>query len=169
VITQATTIKLALAAVAVMTLANVGLYVQREQARAELIKYRAEVAESTQRAEAQARQTETTLRTEAETLRTKMAKEAKDAKTRQDRLVADIRAGTQRMSIAAACPAPLASQAGEDTAAAPGDGADSARAELDHEAAAALIAIAADGDQAIRERNACVAAYNKIRQLMSEE
>ena len=167
-INQTLTIKLALAAVAVMTLATVGVYVQREQARADLAKYRAEVAGATQRAEAQARQTETTLRTEAETLRTKLAKESEDAKTRQNRLVADIRSGTQRMSIAAACPTP-AGQAGEDPAAAPGNGADSARAELDPEVAATLVAIAADGDQAIRERNACIAAYNQVRQLMSEE
>jgi hypothetical protein len=163
---QNATVKLAGVLMLILLIAAGAMRHQRDQARADLANYRAEVAEATQRAEAQARQTETTLRTEAETLRTKLAKEAEDAKTRQNRLVADIRAGTQRMSIAAACP-PAASQAGADSAAAPGNGAEGARAELDPEAAATLVAIAADGDQAIRERNACIAAYDNIRDTLN--
>lgn len=140
---------------------------QRDQARTDLANYRAEVAEATQRAEAQARQNENTLRTESETLRAKLAQEAEDAKTRQTRLVADIRSGAQRLSIAAACPTP-AGQAGADPAAAPSF-ADGQRAELDRTAAEALVAIAADGDTAIRERNACIEQYNAVRTTLTQD
>jgi len=129
--------------------------------------HQSETALSTLLASEAARAKEATLLAATTALREQLHQEKRSAKANQDRLIADIRAGAQRLSIAATCPAPPASQAGEDTAAAPGDGADSARAELDPEAAATLVAIAADGDQAIRERNACIAAYDNIRDTLN--
>ena len=81
------------------------------------------------------------------------------AKTERDRFNADVRSGAMRLSI------PLASgqcTATADTAAAAGH-RHQARAELDPATAAALDAIAGDGDDATRQLNACIDAYNLVR------
>ena len=81
------------------------------------------------------------------------------AKTNRDRFNADVRSGAVRLSIPVAsgqC-APTA-----DSAAAAGD-QHQARAELDPATAAALDAIAGDGDDATRQLNACIDAYNLVR------
>ena len=125
-----------------------------------------ETAMATTRASEAARKKETQLRAEVTARSAKLAEEKRRAKIREDRLVADIRSGTQRMSIAARCPAP-AGQTGADTATAAGSGPEGARAELDSTTAATLVAIAADGDNAIRERNACIQQYNAIREALN--
>ncbi|WP_257638203.1 lysis system i-spanin subunit Rz [Janthinobacterium sp. UMAB-56] len=81
------------------------------------------------------------------------------AKTERDRFNADVRSGAVRLSI------PVASgqcAAITDTATAAGDRYQ-ARAELDPATAAALDAIAGDGDDATRQLNACIDAYNLVR------
>ncbi|WP_426074183.1 lysis system i-spanin subunit Rz [Janthinobacterium sp. DSP2-3-3] len=81
------------------------------------------------------------------------------AKTERDRFNADLRSGAVRLSIPIAsgqCPATA------DTAAA-ADHRIEARAELDAATAAALDAIAGDGDDATRQLNACIDAYNTVR------
>ena len=137
---------------------------QRDHARAALADYRREVAEATARAERKAREAETMLRDQADQLRSQLTQETKNANDAQDRLVAGIRSGAQRLSVAAHCPA--AGQASSDSAAATGAG-NPARAELDPQAAEDLVAIAADGDAAIRERNACIQAYERVRSVLS--
>lgn len=67
------------------------------------------------------------------------------------------RAGTERLSIATTACLP----AGADATPAQPD--PQARAELDGPTAETLVAIAADGDHAIRQLNACVDSYNAVR------
>ncbi|QDG73527.1 lysis system i-spanin subunit Rz [Janthinobacterium tructae] len=81
------------------------------------------------------------------------------AKTERDRFNDDVRSGAVRLSI------PVAS--GHCTATADSAAAAShqhqARAELDPATATALDAIAGDGDDATRQLNACIDAYNTVR------
>ena len=88
-----------------------------------------------------------------------LTQEQTHAKTERDRFNDDVRSGAVRLSI------PVASDqcaATADAAAAPGY-RHQARAELDPATAAALDAIAGDGDDATRQLNACIDAYNLVR------
>lgn len=81
------------------------------------------------------------------------------AKTERDRFSLDVRSGAVRLSIPVAggqCAAVA------DTSTAAGH-RNQARAELDPATAAALDAIAGDGDDATRQLNACIDAYNLVR------
>ncbi|KAB8060476.1 lysozyme [Janthinobacterium violaceinigrum] len=81
------------------------------------------------------------------------------AKTERDRFNDDVRSGAVRLSI------PVASgqcAAITDPTTTAGHRIE-ARAELDPATAAALDAIAGDGDDAIRKLNACINAYNTVR------
>ena len=84
------------------------------------------------------------------------------AQTDRDRFMADVRSGAIRLSIPVTRQCPSASASATDSAAA-GSDRQQARAELDGAAAAALDAIASDGDAATRQLNACIDAYNLIR------
>ncbi len=88
-----------------------------------------------------------------------LTQEQTHAKTERDRFNDDVRSGAVRLSI------PVAS--GQCAAAADSAAAAShrhqARAELDPATAAALDAIAGDGDDATRQLNACIDAYNLVR------
>ena len=77
-------------------------------------------------------------------------KDKLDAQQKINQLRADVASGAQRLSIRASCSATAASGAAE------------ARAELDPKTADDLIAITADGDQAIIELNSCIDLYNKF-------
>ncbi|PHV16340.1 lysozyme [Janthinobacterium sp. BJB303] len=88
-----------------------------------------------------------------------LTQEQTHAKTERDRFNDDVRSGAVRLSI------PVASghcAATADPTAAASD-QHQARAELDAATAAALDAIAGDGDDATRQLNACIDAYNLIR------
>ena len=88
-----------------------------------------------------------------------LTQEQTRAKTERDYFNADVRSGAVRLSI------PIASAqcaATADSAAAAGH-QHQARAELDPATAAALDAIAGDGDDATRQLNACIDAYNTVR------
>ena len=81
------------------------------------------------------------------------------AKTERDRFNIDVRSGAVRLSI------PVASDqctAVADTAIAASH-RHQTRAELEPAIAAALDAIAGDGDDATRQLNACIDAYNTVR------
>lgn len=71
-----------------------------------------------------------------------------------DRLDADLRSGALRLSIR------TTGQAGVNHGAAPGPG--QTRADIDPADAAALVRIAADGDNAIRDLNTCIDGYNAV-------
>lgn len=88
-----------------------------------------------------------------------LTQEQTHAKTERDRFNADVRSGAVRLSIpvtSGQCAAPA------DTGPAAGNRSQ-ARAELDPATAAALDAIAGDGDDATRQLNACIDAYNTVR------
>jgi hypothetical protein len=88
-----------------------------------------------------------------------LTQEQSHAKTERDRFNTDVRSGAVRLSI------PVASgqcAAITDTAAAAGDRYQT-RAELEPATAVALDAIAGDGDDATRQLNACIDAYNLVR------
>jgi phospholipase/lecithinase/hemolysin len=88
-----------------------------------------------------------------------LTQEQTHAKTERNRFNADVRSGAVRLSI------PVTSgqcAASADTATA-ADHRHQARAELDPATAAALDAIAGDGDDATRQLNACIDAYNTVR------
>ena len=72
-----------------------------------------------------------------------------------DRLDTDLRSGALRLSIR------TTSQAGGNHGATAGPG--QARADIDPEDAQALVRIAADGDNAIRDLNTCIDGYNAVR------
>jgi len=80
----------------------------------------------------------------------------RDAKDKVTKLQSDIASGELRLSIATR---PV--QACSDSTSASGDS--TSRAELDPEASKSLIAITADGDNAIRSLNACIQIYNQVR------
>ena len=89
-----------------------------------------------------------------------LTQEQSHAKAERDRFNDDVRSGAVRLSIPVAggqCAATA------DSATAAGHRRET-RAELDPAAAAALDAIAGDGDDATRQLNACIDAYNLIRE-----
>jgi hypothetical protein len=94
---------------------------------------------------------ESSMRDEAAATTAKLEKEKRDAQIKVDQLRADVAAGAVRLSVRASC------SSGAST------GYSEARAELDPKTADDLIAIAADGDQAIIELNSCIDFYNNLR------
>ena len=88
-----------------------------------------------------------------------LTQEQTHAKTERDHFNDDVRSGAVRLSI------PVASGhcAATADAAAAASHRHQTRAELDPATAAALDAIAGDGDDATRQLNACIDAYNLVR------
>ena len=70
-------------------------------------------------------------------------------------------ARTGRMRL----PAPSCPQASTNASAAPGNSTDAS--ELERQTIEALIDIAAEGDKAITRLNACVSAYNEVRNIIN--
>lgn len=103
--------------------------------------------------QAEVERIESKMQDEAAATTAKLEKEKRDAEIKVNQLRADVAAGAVRLSVRASC---SASTAAGDT---------EARAELDPKAADDLITIAADGDQAIRELNACIDFYNNLRTI----
>jgi prophage endopeptidase len=102
-------------------------------------------------------------RTDIDKIAVKHTEEMKDAETKIAGLRADVRSGAVRLSIAVRA----ATRAGSDQASGDpspsGGDPEEARAELMPATADALISIAADGDDAVRDFNACHDAYEAIR------
>ena len=96
---------------------------------------------------------ESSMRDEAAATTAKLEKEKRDAQIKVDQLRADVAAGAVRLSVRASCSASTAA------------GDSETRAELDPKVADDLIAITADGDQAIIELNTCIDFYNKLREI----
>lgn len=86
----------------------------------------------------------------------KLAKEKDNAKAANERYMDALRTGSERLYV------PVSGvQACPDSTAAGGD-RNQARAELDPTTAVNLIRITSDGDDAIRQLNACIDAYNAL-------
>lgn len=114
----------------------------------------AEHAQAIQKAEQEARAKEQAWQSAHNELQAQHEKERKDAESKIADLRRRVQSGAVRMSVnATAC---TVSQN-------PGTGLTETRAELDRQAADDLIAIAADGDAAIRELNLCIDKYNALK------
>lgn len=111
-------------------------------------------AEAVLKAEQDAWKKEQAMQAEHDALARKHEKEKKNAQTEIDRLRSRIRADTVRLSV------PTRSSTVSSN---PGTATGETRAELDAQTADDLVAIAADGDDAIRELNLCIDQYNAIR------
>lgn len=111
-------------------------------------------AQAIELASEEAREKERALQEEIDILNAAYREEREHAQKYINNLRADVAAGRVRLSVPARCP-------GTDTAT--GAASEEARAELDAETAGNLVAIAAEGDDAIRELNVCVEAYETMR------
>lgn len=93
----------------------------------------------------------------------KLQQEKTDEQVKSDVLLAGLRDGTTRLSVATRVPiCPARPGAAATTASQPQE----ARAELDPATAADLAAIAREGDDAIRELNATIDDYNAAREAL---
>lgn len=111
-------------------------------------------AEVVLKAEQDARKKEQAMQAEHDALAKKYEKEKKNAQTEINRLRSRIRTGVVRLSVPTR---------GGAVSANPGTETGETRAGLDAQTADDLVAIAADGDDAIRELNLCIDQYNAIR------
>ena len=110
----------------------------------------------------QARETEQRMGEVAQTYAQTLRKANNVAKAKETQLRTDIASGERKLFIPVktSCPVPSAGNA----ASAAGDSRET-RTELDRSVAEALIAITADGDQAIRKLNACIDQYETLRKM----
>lgn len=119
----------------------------------EVDRLKAQYATALQQSEQEARAKERALRADHDENQKKHEKEMQNAKMEMDKLRARIHRGAVRLSVpASACTV-------SDN---PGTGDRETRAELDPTTADDLVAIAADGDNAVRELNLCIDQYNAV-------
>lgn len=85
------------------------------------------------------------------------------AKAKENQLRADLNSGALKLRIPVKAPTCPSLSVPETATVASGSDSGTASAELDRQAADALIAIAAEGDAAIRKLNTCLEAYETIR------
>jgi len=125
-------------------------------------------AEAEQQAEiarlnAQAREVERVMTVKVNDISTKLQKANNDAKieiVKRDTAIVD---GTLRLSIPTKSPLCAA------TGSTPASDNTEARAELEPAFAQSLLAITDEGDNAIRQLNACIDAYNTIQTMKVEQ
>ena len=118
---------------------------------------RIEVAQANDKA----RETEQQLTVKINDQATQLRKAQDDVRKKQSDLNSLAAAG--KLRLPASCPA---QQAGPGPAASAGD-RDQAQSELERQTIEALIAIAADGDRAAQQANACIDAYNQVREKLN--
>lgn len=114
----------------------------------------AEHAQALQRAEQEARSKEQEWQSAHNELQARYEEEKKDAESKIADLRRCVQSGTVRLSVPArgcAVPGNTTNDAGET------------RAELDGKTADDLVAIAADGDRAIRDLNLCIDQYKALQ------
>lgn len=138
----------------------IGWRTNAHQTEATIAKLHQQNAETVARALAQARTNEQKLQAEAEALTTTYQKEQKNAQNTIEKLRADLRDGTLRLSVPRTDtpdtnPDPMSP---DPTTQHPEN-----RTRLDPETADTLITITADGDTAIRNLNRCIDQYTAIR------
>ena len=111
---------------------------------------------------AKARETEQAMAQVAQTYAETLRKANNVAKVKEDKLRADIATGQRKLFIPVKAPECAVSTTSDATIA-NGDHGGTASAELDRKVADDLIAIAAEGDAAIRKLNACIQTYETMR------
>jgi len=110
----------------------------------------------------QARETEQRMGEVAQTYAQTLRKANNVAKAKETKLRTDIASGERKLFIPVKTSCPVSSAGSAASAA--GDSRET-RTELDRSVAEALIAITADGDQAIRKLNACIDQYETLRKM----
>jgi len=111
---------------------------------------------------AKARETEQAMAQVVQSYGQTLRKANDVAKVKEAKLRADISTGERRLFIPVKAPE-CAISATSDAATASGDNSGTASAELDRKTADDLVAIAAEGDTAIRKLNACIQTYETMR------
>lgn len=119
-------------------------------------------AEELAAAQHQARETETALRGEIDSIQADRAKDQENAKIKELSIIQSVRDGTRRLSVVTV-PASSSRCPSSNPAASASRRPEPSRTELDGQAAERILGIGIDGDSAIRERNACIDAYNAVR------
>ena len=117
-----------------------------------------------------ARRTEQDLRSDIDAVQAKyqLLEEAASREAIElNNLVSNLRDGTRRLSVRVQNCAAGSGGASNTAPSSGGGSGDSQRAELDPATAEDLIGIARDGDRYIRERNACVEAYEAVRRRLA--
>lgn len=117
------------------------------------------------RANQEARAKEQELTSKVNETANQLRKANETAQVKITKLTADVQSGALRLSI----PVTANSVCSSDTARTASGDQPQARAELDRQASANLIAITADGDKAIRALNACITSYNQVRETLKEK
>jgi hypothetical protein len=108
---------------------------------------------------AKARETEQNMAKVANTYADTLRKSQNVAKSKETKLRADIATGNLRLSIptqSAVCPTSV-------TAVTAGDNSGETRTELSGQVSETLIAIASEGDSAIRKLNQCIQTYETLK------
>lgn len=113
---------------------------------------------------AKARETEQRMGEVAQTYGETLRKANNVAKVKEDKLRSDIASGKRKLFIPVQAP-DCAVSASADAAPATGDNSREASAELSGQVSESLIAIAAEGDTAIRKLNACIESYETLRNM----
>jgi hypothetical protein len=113
---------------------------------------------------AKARETEQAMAKVAQTYGQTLRKANDVAKVKEAKLRNDVVSGKLRLFIPVKAPdCPV--QAASDAAPAAGDNSGEASAELSGQVSESLIAIASEGDTAIRKLNACIESYETLRNM----
>jgi prophage endopeptidase len=111
---------------------------------------------------AKARDTEQAMAQVAQTYAQTLRKANNVAKVKEDKLRSDIAAGKRKLFIPVQAPnCPVSTTT--DAPVADGDNGGETRAELSGQVSESLIAIAAEGDTAIRKLNQCIQTYETLK------
>ena len=111
-----------------------------------------------------ARETEQRMGEVAQTYSETLRKANNVAKAKETKLRNDVVSGKLRLFIPVKAPdCPI--QAASDAPVTSGDNSGEASAELSGQVSESLIAIAAEGDTAIRKLNACIESYETLRNI----
>jgi prophage endopeptidase len=113
---------------------------------------------------AKARDTEQAMAQVAQTYAQTLRKANNVAKVKEDKLRSDIATGKRKLFIPVQAP-DCAVSASADAPAADGDNSGETSAELSGQVSESLIAIASEGDTAIRKLNACIESYETLRNM----
>lgn len=113
---------------------------------------------------AKARDTEQAMAQVAQTYAQTLRKANNVAKVKEDKLRSDIAAGKRKLFIPVQAP-DCAVSTSTDAPVTDGDNSGETRAELSGQVSESLIAIASEGDTAIRKLNACIESYETLRNM----
>ena len=108
---------------------------------------------------AKARETEQNMAKVANTYAETLRKSQNAARTKETKLRADVASGALRLSIPTQSPVCSTSV----TAVTAGDNSGETRTELSGQVSETLIAIASEGDSAIRKLNQCIQTYETLK------